>query len=519
MGVETADGETDLPIAERTTDSPEAYQYYTQGLTYLNRQEFVKAVEKFEKALKLDSDFSQALYNLAMAYWWRDTVSDENAVETLEKMLVNKEKLTEQEKLRAEALLTTVQNDFEQGISLYKELTELYPYDKEAYYGLGESYYHAGGSEVKALDAFEKVLTLDPTFTLAFGHIFGIYRNQELFERGIEKAKSILEADPGNSGIYRNIGFLYRAQGKYDLAMESYNAGMRIEPDDHRFIYSIIGTYRRMGEYDKALEKTDEMAEMTLPAGHRLEALSSKAGLYKRLGRIRESIDLYDQALLIDNKDDLEAIDVFYAVINLAGNHSNIGNFDSALMLLNNFIEREKVSGLKASLYLIKGMILLESNKLSELGELAKLSKDYLEKNKTSSAPIDLSYLGLQFYQFYLAEEYDAALLIYNNLSTHREWRGALLYYKTLIHIQKMEYEEALHSAAQMASPNVSEFFRPNNRSDILYLYGRIYEAKGDIGLAVSKYRELLEFWKDADEELLKLIETKERLANLEKQL
>ena len=173
----------------------------------------------------------------------------------------------------------------------------------------------------------------------------------------------------------------------------------------------------------------------------------------------------------------------------------------------------------KAVLYFVKGEILLEFNNRSELKELAKLSKDYLEKNKTAFRSLDFIYLGLEFYQFYLAEEYDAALLIYNNLSTHREWRGVLAYYKTLIHIQKEEYEEALRSVAQMENPNVSEFFGPINRSDILYLYGRIYEAKGDVGLAAAKYRDLLEFWKDADDDLLKLINTKERLASLEKQL
>ena len=220
---------------------------------------------------------------------------------------------------------------------------------------------------------------------------------------------------------------------------------------------------------------------------------------------------------MIDNEDDLEKIDVFDANINLAGNHSSIGNFDKALMLLNDLIENDPT--FKISFYLVKGMILLESNNESELRKLAKLSKDYLEKNKTAIPPLNFIYLGLQFYQLYLAEEYDAALLVYNNLSTHRQWRDGLLYNKALIHIQKEEYEKALRSVAQMENPNVSEFFGFIKRSDILYLYGRIYEAKGDIGLAVSKYRELLEFWKDADENLLKLIDTKERLAILEKQL
>ena len=142
-----------------------------------------------------------------------------------------------------------------------------------------------------------------------------------------------------------------------------------------------------------------------------------------------------------------------------------------------------------------------------------------MEKNETAFPPLDFTYLALQFYQSYLSEEYDAALLVYNNLSTYPQWRGVLAYYKTLIHIQKEEYEEALRSVAQMEKPNVNEFLGSIKRSDILYLYGRIYEAKGETSLAVSKYRELLEFWKDADDDLLKLIDTKERLANLEKQL
>ena len=194
---------------------------------------------------------------------------------------------------------------------------------------------------------------------------------------------------------------------------------------------------------------------------------------------------------MIDNEDDLEARDVLYVNLNLARNHSSIGDFDKALMHLNELIERTKQSGFKAASYLIKGMILLESDDRSELRELANISKDVLEKNKTAFPLLDLTYLGLQFYQFYSVEEYDAALLVYSNLSTHPEWRGVLAYYKTLIHIQKEEYDEALRSVAQMENPNVSELFRIIKRSDILYLYGRIYEAKGETSLAVSKYLEL----------------------------
>ena len=97
LGVEE-DGETDLPVSARTTQSENAYQYYTQGITFLNKSEFGKAVKKFEKALEMDPDFAQAIYKLAISYWWEDTGGDQRAAATLDRLLALDDKISEKDR-------------------------------------------------------------------------------------------------------------------------------------------------------------------------------------------------------------------------------------------------------------------------------------------------------------------------------------------------------------------------------------------------------------------------------------
>ena len=47
------------------------------------------------------------------------------------------------------------------------------------------------------------------------------------------------------------------------------------------------------------------------------------------------------------------------------------------------------------------------------------------------------------------------------------------------------------------------------------HLLGKIYEAKGDIVSAIENYEKLLDLWKDADEDLVDLVDAKKRLKRL----
>ena len=66
---------------------PYAFKIYNQGVTYMDRGQYRKAISRFSQALKVDPTNAQALYNRGRAYdmidQYRKSVDDLNAAESL----------------------------------------------------------------------------------------------------------------------------------------------------------------------------------------------------------------------------------------------------------------------------------------------------------------------------------------------------------------------------------------------------------------------------------------------------
>ncbi len=56
---------------------------------------------------------------------------------------------------------------------------------------------------------------------------------------------------------------------------------------------------------------------------------------------------------------------------------------------------------------------------------------------------------------------------------------------------------------------------RPFYYAKSFYGLGRVYEQQGDTALAIENYEKFLDLWKNADKDLVDLIDAKERLAKL----
>ena len=164
LGVVATADEQDAPVAERTTSSTEAFKHYTEGVSFLNRGEYQDAIDSFEKALEIDSIFTQPMYPLAVAYWWRDN-GGANAIAAIDRLVAQTDRINEEERQLAEGLRFLINQEWEAGLILFEELAKRYPYNKNVMYGLAESYFHTGNLEMKSLETFEKTLDLDPEFT------------------------------------------------------------------------------------------------------------------------------------------------------------------------------------------------------------------------------------------------------------------------------------------------------------------------------------------------------------------
>ena len=137
-----------------------------------------RSVANVETAVATDPSFGEAHLKLAIARWWKreggeDADSHGGPAQTLELLLSSDVKLSDEHRSLSRATLALVRHDYEAAYEEFSALTERYPDNKEAWYGLGEAMFHGGDGKrsKKAAGAFERAVELDPAFRLGYFHL------------------------------------------------------------------------------------------------------------------------------------------------------------------------------------------------------------------------------------------------------------------------------------------------------------------------------------------------------------
>lgn len=91
-----------------------------------------------------------------------------------------------------------------EAIQVFKGIIEQYPDSKEAHYMLGNAYFRKNMPD-EALQEYNRVKLLDPTYIDAYENSGVIHANRGDFQKAIEEWKKILEIDPEREDIKKNI--------------------------------------------------------------------------------------------------------------------------------------------------------------------------------------------------------------------------------------------------------------------------------------------------------------------------
>jgi len=192
-------------LAAVPTENLEAYEAYLIGRQRLadrSTAAFAKAVEYFERAIRLDPDFALAYVGLAETYILQIFYSGLPPEETLEK-----------------ARAAT-----EQALKLDDKLGDAY----NALAAIKEDMYDFVGAEA----AFKRALELNPNHVPTF-HWYGYMLRDELGrpEEALVLHRRAIELDPLSGPIMTNIAGDLLALGRYDEAMEWIEKGVDVVPN------------------------------------------------------------------------------------------------------------------------------------------------------------------------------------------------------------------------------------------------------------------------------------------------
>jgi type IV pilus biogenesis/stability protein PilW len=170
--------------------------YYNLANEYRELGQNEKAIENYDKALKVRPDYYEAYYNLGKTY---ENMSDrEKAIEAYQKVL-------------------SIEPD----------------YDK-AHYNLGNLYYESGRIG-EAIASFETAIRVNPKHINAYNNLGVALAAAGRDEEAEAIFKKAIAMDPRQDISYGNLAIFYFGRQKYDQAVEYYKKAVTLGFEDPKF--------------------------------------------------------------------------------------------------------------------------------------------------------------------------------------------------------------------------------------------------------------------------------------------
>jgi serine/threonine protein kinase/tetratricopeptide (TPR) repeat protein len=258
-------------VASHGTTQPAAYDFYIQGLGYLQDYVVLEKVENaitlFQRAIEKDPVYAAATAGLGEAYWRKYELTHDNHW--------------------ADAAVENCQRAAELGQTL-----------AAAHSCLGRVFAVRGEYE-KAAEQYGRALELEPTSDDAYGGLATAY---EQLGRPIDAEKLYKQAisvRPGYWATYNWLGLFYMMHARYEDAAAMYSQVVSLAPDSFTGYYNLGAVRILEGNYAEAVP----LLERSLSIRSTPDARSNLGTAYFQMRRYAESAANFEEAVKLDQKN------------------------------------------------------------------------------------------------------------------------------------------------------------------------------------------------------------------------
>ena len=287
-----------------------AREHNISGLTYQSKQQYDKALEEFNQAIKLYSGYAEAYFNRGMIFYkkkdYPDSLTDLNRAIQLDSQYT--EAYFERGMLYCEeGKYDKALNDFDKAIKLNSKYAEILKYSSEyakAYCGRGMLYCEEGKYD-KALDDFDKAIELDSEYA------------------------EILKQYPRYAEAYCGRGMSCAKMGQYDKAVTDFNKAIELYPQYPEAYFNRGKAYYDKEEFDKALTDYNRVIELNPKYA---QAYAHRGMTYYMIKQYENAIVDYTKAIDLNLQSDWLYYDRGLA-------YSNKGDYDAAIADYNKALE------------------------------------------------------------------------------------------------------------------------------------------------------------------------------------
>lgn len=225
-------------LREQDKNAKEAH-YFRGNFALYGLGDTRRAIELFEKALKIDPDYVLARYDRAVAY--RGLGQADRAVAEYEKVL------------------------------------QLNPKFPEALSNLGGQYFRRGEVD-KAVEHFRRALDIYPNFIQALSNLGAALNKQEEYSQAVPYLKRALNLDPEFGVAYFNLGNALYGLERWDGATRAYHDAVNMGVDFLSLHWKLHDIHLRQGDQARALRELRIILQLdpqNEEARRKLESLTS----------------------------------------------------------------------------------------------------------------------------------------------------------------------------------------------------------------------------------------------------
>jgi serine/threonine protein kinase/predicted negative regulator of RcsB-dependent stress response len=385
LSEELVTSDIDSRVGTITTNSPEAFKYYSIGRKFYYQGEPRKSIELMEQAVAIDPEFAMAYRSMAITYTTLGRRT--KAKEILQKALKLTDRLSDRERYRIEAdFYSEEENTYDKAFEAFQKLLEIYPDSTGARHNFARLYGLIEERE-KAIEHYEILIKKYKTdFYYTYTNLAGHYEALGSFDKAKEVYEEYLNNFPDHARVHQELAMNYRYQGKHDLALEEMDKAFALAPTDGLSIRRKGDIYFYMGDLKKAEEEYRKLLDKEEPTARR-DGMQRLGSLFVLQGRFKDSMEMAKRGL--KQAEELgEKTWIRGATGGLSFAELKSGNPGRALELLENWesaVEDESLDDQRSALSR-KAVIYLEMERLAEaqkaVQELKELTEQGMNKNR-----------------------------------------------------------------------------------------------------------------------------------------
>jgi serine/threonine protein kinase/tetratricopeptide (TPR) repeat protein len=276
------------PIADVTSNSPEAFRLYTEGMTAMGHLRYADAAGLFEQAVAIDPAFASAYYELATIA--RRASDQPNYDRLIAKVRQHIDRLPERKRLLMESIDARTVGDRDRALDRLTTLVARYPDEVTAYFHLRGLYEDEFLDEAKALATAEAAVKANPTSPRVRNDLGYFYLRNGRYPEALRQFEEYAALAPGEANPHDSLAEAYLQMGRPDPAAERYARVLEIDPELINAHAGRALAFGMLGRYDESLAEARTLDGKLAAAG------ASRAGLgyfmavvLSRLGRYTEA--------------------------------------------------------------------------------------------------------------------------------------------------------------------------------------------------------------------------------------